>query len=61
MIWVGLMGGCSYVNVAYQILNNPNVLNNEKELSMNVEVIFNNTGVTLASISSMIISGLLIK
>lgn len=60
MLWVGLMGGASYVNVLYLLLEEDYLENNEKELAMNcVGVIFIDPGVMMASLSSLFISKVL--
>ena len=53
---VGLMGGGSYVNTAYLILNDNILLKEERELSFNFSVIFNDTGTLLAAVFSLIIT-----
>lgn len=50
MIFVGLMGGGSYVNVNYLLLNHEEIEPTEKELAMNICSIFNDTGVLLSSL-----------
>lgn len=58
MVFVGLMGGASYVNVAYLILSSKKIPDNMKELCMNINNICNNIGVTSASITAIIVSNL---
>ena len=61
MIWVGLMGGGSYVNVMYQILENPGLGRNEKELALTLTTIFNDAGVLLASLMSLLLDNTAFK
>ena len=58
MVFVGLMGGASYVNVAYLILSSKKIPDNMKELCMNINNICNNIGVTSASITAIVVSNL---
>ena len=53
MIFVGLMGGSSYVNVLYQIRTHPSLDAKEKELAMLISTCFNDMGVFLASLTSL--------
>ena len=61
MIWVGLMGGCSYVNVVFNILEKKDVGKAEKELAMNICTCFNDVGVLLASIFVLIMDNTFMK
>ncbi|KAL4490884.1 hypothetical protein ABPG72_008620 [Tetrahymena utriculariae] len=61
MIFVGLMGGASYVNVNYLLLNHKEIDRNEKELAMNICSIFNDTGVLLSSLSGLVIDNFILK
>lgn len=61
MIFVGLMGGASYVNVNYLLLNHESIDKHEKELAMNICSIFNDTGVLLSSLSVLVIDNFIIK
>jgi hypothetical protein len=56
MIWVGLMAGSSYVNVMYQILESPKLMQNEKELALTITTVGNDIGILLASIVSLILT-----
>jgi hypothetical protein len=60
MIFVGLMGGSSYVNVNYLLLSNNKIEKTEKELVMNICSIFNDTGVLLSSLSCLVISNFIL-
>lgn len=61
MIWVGLMGGCSYVNVMYLILEDPAVFKAEKELSMNICTVFNDFGILVAASYVLMMSNTFLK
>lgn len=56
MLIVGLFGGASYVNAAYLILKNDKLMNNEKELSMNISIVHNDFGRILSSIFCLIVN-----
>ena len=56
MIWVGLMAGCSYVNVMYQILESPKLAKSEKELALTITTVGNDVGILLASLTSFVLS-----
>lgn len=60
MIFVGLMGGASYVNVNYLLLNNELIEKNEKELALNICSIFNDTGILLSSLSVLFIDNFIL-
>jgi hypothetical protein len=60
MFFVGLMGGASYVNINYLLLSSEKIDPTEKELAMNICSIFNDTGVLLSSLSSLVISNFII-
>ena len=49
MIWVGLMGGASYVNIFYQVLKSSKIAKSEKEISINFISIINDFGVFISS------------
>lgn len=53
MVWVGLMGGTSYVNVVYLIVSGEFLPHEYKELAMNVNSMTNNTGIVLATLLAM--------
>lgn len=55
MIWVGLMGGASYVNVLYQVLESEKIEKKDKEISINVIGMMNTTGVLSASLVSLLL------
>ena len=51
VVWVGLMGGASYVNVLHGILDLETLDKTEKEMALSLSLLFNDTGILLASIS----------
>ena len=53
-VWVGLMGGAAYVNVMHNILEDKELLKSEKECALALSLIFNDSGVLLASIFSLV-------
>lgn len=61
MVWVGLMGGGSYVNVMYQILESPNLKRNEKELALTLTTVCNDIGVLSASLLSLLLDNTAFK
>ena len=56
MIFVGLMGGASFVNVIFLLKNTPRLLKTEKELAMNLIGMFDDMGILLASISALVLT-----
>jgi battenin len=56
MVWVGLMGGGSYVNVMYQILESPDLAKNEKELALTLTTVCNDIGILSASLLSLLLA-----
>ena len=61
MIFVGLMGGSSYVNVMYSILENPKLEKNEKELALTLTTVCNDMGVLTASLLSLLLDNTCFK
>ena len=61
MIFVGLMGGCSYVNIMYLMINSQTLKKKEKELSVMVIGISNDMGILLAGVFSLILANTLFK
>lgn len=61
MLFVGLMGGASYVNVMYLIINSDIIPKREKELSANIVSIFNDIGVMTASLFSLLCDNVILK
>jgi len=56
MLWVGLMGGCSFVNCMYNILSNPKLKKKDKETIINAAAFFNDLGILSAAVSALVIS-----
>jgi hypothetical protein len=56
MIWVGCMGGTSYVNVIYKIQRSPKLKRTEKELAVMILMVFNDVGILSASILALVLS-----
>lgn len=52
---VGLMGGCSYSNCMYQILNNEKLTRTQKEVAITIALIYNDIGILLSAIFSVVI------
>jgi len=50
MVYVGLLGGASYVNVYYLILNDRVMNKKDRELAVNMTAIGVTLGITLASV-----------
>ena len=52
-LWVGLMGGASYVNVIHQILEMKAIEKSEKEMAISLSLLWNDIGILGASIFSL--------
>ena len=61
MIWVGFMGGGSYVNVMYQILESPKLEKDEKELALTLSTVFNDIGILCAALVSLLLDNTAFK
>ena len=61
LVWVGLMGGGSYVNVLHGILELKTLKKSEKEMAMSLSLLFNDTGILLATTLSLILGNTLLK
>lgn len=61
MVWVGLMGGGSYVNVMYQILESPKLQRNEKELALTITTVCNDIGILTASLLALLLDNTAFK
>ena len=48
-VWVGLMGGGSYVNVMHNLLEHPTLEQSEKEGALVMSLMLNDTGVLFAA------------
>ena len=53
-IWVGFMGGAAYVNVMHNILELEVLEKKEKEIALVLSLIFNDTGVLLSAIFTLV-------
>ena len=51
---IGIVAGLTYVNTVYMILNDPNIPKGEKEVCLNVNIMFSDTGVLLNSLSGVL-------
>ncbi len=56
MIWVGLMGGSSYVNVMYLILEGNSLKKSQKELALTLCTAGNDFGILFASLLSLVLA-----
>ena len=56
MVFVGLMGGASFVNVIYQLKNSQKLQKTEKELAMNLLSMFDDLGILSAAITALILT-----
>lgn len=54
-VWVGLNGGGAYVNILHMMLQKEDLASNEKEVAVNLTLMFNDSGILLASIVSLIL------
>ena len=54
-IFVGLMGGCSYVNVFHTIRELPSLTIHQRESAMSLSLLFTDFGIVLASILSIVL------
>ena len=61
LIWVGFMGGASYVNVMHNLLDLKTLQKSEKEAALALSLMFNDTGVLLASIFSLVMDNTFFK
>eukprot|EP01113_Clastostelium_recurvatum_P040021 TRINITY_DN6178_c0_g1_i4.p1 TRINITY_DN6178_c0_g1~~TRINITY_DN6178_c0_g1_i4.p1 ORF type:complete len:443 (-),score=104.66 TRINITY_DN6178_c0_g1_i4:40-1341(-) len=61
MVYVGLLGGASYVNVFYLILHDKTTPDKDRELCVNWAAIFINLGITAASVFILIMSNSFLK
>ena len=56
MVFVGLMGGASFVNIIFLIKTSDELLKTEKELALNMSAMCNDFGTLAASIMALILS-----
>ena len=61
LVFVGLMGGASYVNVLHGILELETLDKTEKESAMSLCMLFNDTGILCATTLSIILSNTVLK
>ena len=54
MIYVGLLGGAMYVNVAYNILSDKTINEKDRELCVNLMALAVNVGITMSSVVELI-------
>ncbi len=54
-IWVGLMGGGSYVNVLHRLRELDTLSQEERESAMSLALMFNDAGILVATIFSLIL------
>ena len=59
LVWVGLMGGGSYVNVLVSMLELKTLEHAERESAMSLSLFFNDFGITLASLLSLVLAATL--
>lgn len=60
MIFVGLMGGCSYVNCMFMILGGNGLSKSQKEVAVNVAGFFVDVGIVSAALFAIVVSNFLI-
>ena len=54
MVFVGLLGGASYVNIFYNLLNDPIYPKEDKELIVNMAAVCINLGIVVASVFTLL-------
>ena len=55
MVFTGLMGGASYVNVFYLVLHNKTVPARDRELATNIAALSNTFGITMAAVTILLL------
>lgn len=60
MVFVGLMGGSSFVNCYYLIYNEKRLSKSQKEVAINLATLFNDTGIVAAALLAIVVSNLVI-
>jgi len=60
MFVVGCMGGCSYSNCMYYVLQSPSLTKDKKEVTINISSMFYDAGIFLASILALIVSNFIL-
>jgi hypothetical protein len=62
MVFVGLIGGCSYVNIYYFTLElNTKLSSSEKELAVNLIVLSTDLFTTMATVLALLLSNTMFK
>ena len=61
MIFIGLMGGASYVNVKYLILESPNLKRTEKEVALVLTSIGDDLGILCAALLALLLNNTAFK
>jgi hypothetical protein len=61
LIFVGLMGGASYVNGLHELLELQSLEKDEKESAMSLCMIFNDLGILTATILSILLSNTVLR
>ena len=61
MVWVGLMGGASYVNVMFLTISIDILTFDQKELAVNICTFCNDSGVLLAALLSLLFDNTFLK
>jgi hypothetical protein len=59
--WVGIIGGAIYVNILHNILELDSLRNTEKEMAISLCLMFNDLGILLASVTSMLLDNYYFK
>eukprot|EP00708_Paratrimastix_pyriformis_P002935 GAFH01001697.1.p3 GENE.GAFH01001697.1~~GAFH01001697.1.p3 ORF type:complete len:164 (-),score=64.09 GAFH01001697.1:37-528(-) len=54
MVYVGLLGGCSYVNTFFLILHSTSTLEEDKEMAVNLTALHITAGITVAAAFSLL-------
>lgn len=60
MVFVGLMGGSSFVNCYYILLNDKRLNKSQREIAVNLGTLFNDIGIVAASFLALYISNYVI-
>ena len=60
-VWTGFMGGGSYVNVMHNILEKDDLKPTEKPSAIALSLMFNNLGVLLSAVFTLVIDNTLFK
>lgn len=61
MVYVGLLGGASYVNVFYRLLHDDDIPEEDRELCINLAAIVTTAGITLSSLFTLLIDATFLK